>query len=89
MVDAHDLVNSLKRGATHQSSISFVVRWLNPTSRGTVRDTTNHFDLSFVRTSARLAWTASEKGFHYHSDADDSVTDFAEIGNEQNGIFFV
>jgi hypothetical protein len=54
-----------------------------------VRDTTNHFDLSFVRTSARLAWTASEKGFHYHSDADDSVTDFAEIGNEQNGIFFV
>jgi len=90
VIDAHDLVNGLRRGLVLQAGLSFKVKWLNPTTRGKVRDTTNRFDLSFVKTSAQLEWTANnEKGFTFHSDVADSVTDFAELGNEQNGALFV
>jgi hypothetical protein len=90
VIDAQDLVNGLRRGPVLQAGISFKYKWLNPTTRGKVRDTHKLFDLSFVNTSAQLEWTASnEKGFTFQSGAASSVTDFAELGNEQNGAFFV
>jgi hypothetical protein len=38
--------------------------------------------------SATIDWSASEAGFSFASAPGSSVTVFAEIGKERNGVFF-
>lgn len=90
VIDAHDIVSALSRLPADPSSVSFKVRWFNATTPlEHVRDTTNRFDLAFRQTMAAIQWSAVTPSFKFVSDpASTSVTDFAELGRERNGVFF-
>jgi hypothetical protein len=84
------------------ASISFDVVWSPPGTRQvTVSDATDQFAGTFNEDQATVVWSArSTSGFEFHSRPGNAMTStpgspdilttyfFAEIGQEQNGIFF-
>jgi hypothetical protein len=71
--------------------VSFVIRWQGVKARVEVRDFELGFAGRFIEDSATVEWSASvpSTGFSFRSDpATTSVTTFAEIGSERNGVFF-
>jgi hypothetical protein len=89
VIDAHDVVNALTRGQVEQAGVSFIVDWSEPSGTGSVHDEENQFDLNYTFTNSRIEWSATKQGFSFVSDpATTSVSDFAELGSERNGVFF-
>ena len=87
--DYHDIVNSLQDGPSKPAEVSFHMAWHGVKQRVTVRDTTNRFTGRYIEDFATIAWSAREAGFHFVSDpCHTSITEFAEIGRERNGVFF-
>ncbi|HLZ24191.1 MAG TPA: hypothetical protein VKQ30_18920 [Ktedonobacterales bacterium] len=87
--DYFSIGNALSDGPSIPANVFYHIRWSGVTDRVHVRDTTNHFVGDFIEDAATVAWSASESGFAFTSDpADTSVTAFAEIGQERNGVFF-
>jgi hypothetical protein len=84
------------------ASVSLDVVWNRPvTRRVTVSDLTDQFAGEFAENQATVIWSAqSAAGFRFKSRAGNSMTStpgtpniattyfFAEVGHEQNGIFF-
>jgi hypothetical protein len=92
--DFHDDPNGLQNGPSVPATASFTITWSSPLHS---RDATNDFALSFAPPTVTIEWSATQSatspsnsdGFAYVSDAaNTSVTEFALIGHERNGVFF-
>ena len=87
--DYHDIVNALMDGPSVPASVSYRIHWHGVNQRVNVHDATNGFQGTYIEDSATVEWSGSEAGFTFVSDpADTSITEFAEIGREKNGVFF-
>ena len=78
------------------ATVSFEINWSGVTRKVKVRDAKNGFAGRFLETGATMTWSASQKkqfdspdGFTFVSDAaKTTITHFAQIGHERNGVFF-
>jgi hypothetical protein len=87
--DYGDFVNSILRGPSTPAVASFDVRWKDIQSRYNTRQPDWGFAGEFVTTKASIEWSAEQEGFSFHSDpASASITDYAIVGHERNGVFF-
>jgi hypothetical protein len=99
--DYGTVVNALQDGPSVPASVSFDVSWKDPGDDGDddsnddgdnqnnrikIRNADLGFRGEYVRNTATLVWSASESGFSF--DAKPLASGFAEIGHEQNGVFF-
>jgi hypothetical protein len=94
LLDFHDIPNGLKNGPSVPATVSFTITWSSPIHS---RDATNGFALLFAPPTVTIEWSATQSatspsnsdGFQYVSDpANTSVTEFALISHEHNGVFF-
>ena len=90
--DFFTIPNNLLHGAIVPpvpATVSFVIHWGGTGNRVKLRDPVNGFDGEFVENSASMIWSASSSGLSYQSGGEDtSVSVFAEVGHERNGVFF-
>lgn len=88
--DFGNVVNDLQHGPSVPATVSFDVQWSGKGSQSQVRNAARGFRGEFVETlQATIAWSAQESGFTFVSDpAETSHTEFAELGREDNGVFF-
>jgi hypothetical protein len=90
--DFFNIPNSLLHGAIAPPApaiASFTVHWGGAGNRVKLRDPVNGFAGEFVENSASIIWSASSAGLSYQSGGEDtSVSVFAEVGIERNGVFF-
>lgn len=88
--DFGDFVNAILPGAASvPATVSFDVRWHDIQSR--YNESSSDFGLAgeFVVTKASIEWSSIQSGFSFQSDpASASVTDYAIVGHERNGVFF-
>jgi hypothetical protein len=78
------------------ATVSFDVEWSGVKRKVKVRDAKVGFAGLFKETGATMTWSASQKkqfdspdGFTFVSDAaKTTITHFAQIGHERNGVFF-
>ena len=93
MRDFFSIPNALFRfqtPASERATVSFDIDWTGPVStRQHVRDATNQFVGDYVLSKATMTWSASKPtGFRYVSNPKNTVSAFALLGHERNGIFF-
>jgi hypothetical protein len=90
MPDFGDFGNSLFGGKpTTPASVSFTVQWSGAAGRANVVNTSDGHAGEFVYTSAQMEWSAVVGDYEFVSaPLSTSKSDFAEIGHEQNGVFF-
>ena len=70
------------------ATVSLSMEWRAERAEIEVKDLVNGFAGSYRECSATIQWSAEQTGFSFVSDpAGTSVTRFAEIGRERNGIF--
>jgi hypothetical protein len=90
--DFFTIPNSLLHGAIAPpvpATVSFAVHWGGAGKRVKLRDPVNGFTGEFVENAASMTWSASSLGLSYQSGVEDSsVSVFAEVGSERNGVFF-
>ena len=90
--DFFTIPNSLLHGAIIPpvpATVSFAVHWGGPGTQITLRDPVNGFTGNFIENSASLVWSASSAGLLYASGPENtSISIFAEVGHERNGLFF-
>lgn len=88
--DYHDIPNALQQGPFVDATVSFDVVWPGGGQRVKIRDHTNDFGGSFVEGTSTIEWSGQNaKGEFFQSDpANTSVSHFAEVGKERNGVFF-
>ena len=90
--DFFTIPNSILHGAIVPpvpATVSFSVHWGGARNRVKLRDPVNGFAGEFVENSASMTWSASSAGLSYQSGGEDtSVSVFAEVGLERNGVFF-
>ena len=71
------------------ATVSLAMEWQGLRAELEVRDLVNGFAGRYRECSATIQWSAEEAGFSFVSDpASTSVTRFAQLGRERNGIFF-
>ena len=90
LLDYGSIPNGLSLGPAVPANVTYEVRWSGPISRDImVQDTMNGFRGEFKENQATLRWSASRAGFTFASDpANTSMSSFAQLGQESNGIFF-
>jgi hypothetical protein len=87
--DYHDLFNALADGPSVPARVWFDIRWHGVNRRVSIRDATNRFAGRYIEDTATISWRAEERGARFRSDpASTSVSEFAVIGRERNGVFF-
>jgi hypothetical protein len=88
--DYHEFVNSLlPDGPWEPATVSFDVRWHDIQSRYNTSQPSWGYAGEFVVTKASIEWSSEQEGFSFQSDpASTSVTDYAIVGHERNGVFF-
>jgi len=87
--DFFSIPNSFMRGSSVPGDISLHMRWSGVQQRVHLHDEQNTFDAHVIEDTATMSWSARTQGFKFVSDpAITSTTVFAEIGREQNGVFF-
>lgn len=90
--DFFTIPNNLLHGAIVPpvpATVSFAVLWGGEGTRIKLRDTVNGFAGDFLENTASIAWSASSAGLLYQSGpVGTSVSVFAEVGHERNGLFF-
>jgi hypothetical protein len=84
--DYHNVGNALQDGPSVPASVSFDAIWSGVDERVKIRNPDTGFGGQYVHNTATLTWSASESGFSFTSNPLDS--DFAEIGQERDGVFF-
>ena len=90
MPDFGDFTNSLFGGGqTVPASVSFTVQWSGVADRMNVVNTTDGHAGEFVVNRAQMEWSAVVGDYEFVSEPmSTSTSGFAEIGHEQNGVFF-
>ncbi len=87
--DFHDFVNSLYPATSVPAVVSFDVRWFDIQSRRNANEPDYGYAGEFVVTKASIEWSSHQDGFSFQSDpASASITDYAIVGTERNGVFF-
>jgi hypothetical protein len=87
--DYHDFVNSLYPATSVPAVVSFDARWHDIQSRRNAKEPDFGFAGEFVVTAATIEWSSQQAGFRFQSDpASTSVSEYAIVGNERNGVFF-
>jgi hypothetical protein len=87
--DFHNGVNALTGGSSVPATVTIDIRWSGATERMKIEDEANDFGGQFILNTATIEWSATQDGFEFISDpADTSISHFAEIGKERNGVFF-
>ena len=69
---------------------SLSIEWRGPGNRVRTRDSANGFSFESIENTATMEWAAhNDDGFRFVSDpAETSVSLFAQVGHEHNGVFF-
>src|SRR5262245_11787502 len=82
--------NSLRMGSSISATVSIDLVWNGDVNRRVnVNDPAHGFSGEYAEAPATITWSASENGFTFTSNAASTSTSlFAEVGHEQNGIFF-
>jgi hypothetical protein len=89
--DYFNVANALTDGSEVDAVIeSLNIRWGRPGKRVITNDGTNGFSLNAIENNATMEWSAhNANGFRFVSDpAKTSITEFAEVGHQRNGVFF-
>ena len=72
-----------------RATLSFDIGWSNNLGAAKIHNASQGFRGSFRQTTAAISWSAEQEGFRFESDAaNTSISVFAVIGGERNGIFF-
>jgi hypothetical protein len=89
LFDYFSVGNALADGDSIDASVSYSLRWAGGGSPLTADDGKN-FHFEGRQTTATIAWSARENGFVFHSDPSASTqhTNFAQVGEERNGVFY-
>jgi len=89
VLDWTTIANSVANGHSVPARISLDIRWSGVKRRVEVADAEDGFAGVFLEDTATIEFTAEQEGFAFVSDpAETSITHFAEIGEERNGVFF-
>jgi hypothetical protein len=88
--DYGNIPNALKQGPFVDATVSFDIRWKGGGDRVKISDPMNDFGGTFVEGPATIKWSGENaKGEFFRSDpANTSISHFAEVGKERNGVFF-
>jgi len=71
------------------ATVSFDIGWSSNLGEAKITNASQGFQGSFRQTTAAMSWSAQQEGFRFESDAaNTSISVFAVIGTERNGIFF-
>jgi len=72
-----------------RATVSFDIGWSSNLGEATIHNASQGFQGAFRQTTAAMSWSAQQEGFRFESDAaNTSISVFAVIGIERNGIFF-
>jgi hypothetical protein len=72
-----------------QATVSFDIGWSGNLGEAKIHNASQGFQGSFRQTTAAMSWSAEQEAFRFESDAaNTSISVFAVIGSERNGIFF-
>jgi hypothetical protein len=83
------IANSLTNGDSVPARVSLDIRWSGVNRRVEVADAEDGFAGLFLEDTATIEFRSEQEGFAFVSDpAETSITHFAEIGVERNGVFF-
>jgi hypothetical protein len=90
LLDFTKVNNARALGPAVPAAVTYEAIWSGPISRDiSVQDSDHGFRGQFRENTASLAWSASQDGFKFVSDAAQTSTSvFAQLGRERNGIFF-
>jgi len=89
--DYFNVANALMDGSEVDAVIeSLNIQWGGSGRRVKTNDSTNGFSLDAIENTATMEWSAhNANGFRFVSDpAKTSLSEFAEVGHERNGVFF-
>jgi hypothetical protein len=87
--DFFTFTNSLFGGPSEPATVSFEVHWGGNAPHDVVVDPVAQLRGEFIRNSAQMEWSATVGDYTFESKrASTSSSAFAEIGREQNGVFF-
>lgn len=86
--DFHNVPNALTGGSSVPATVTIDISWSSET-KTKMKFEGDDFTLEYILNTATIEWSATQEGFEFVSDpADTSITHFAEIGKERNGVFF-
>jgi hypothetical protein len=91
VLDFGDFTNSIGFGGVPPvpATVSFTVQWSGVDDRAHVVNTDDGHAGEFVRNGAQMEWSAVVGDYEFVSaPLSTSTSDFAEIGQERNGVFF-
>jgi hypothetical protein len=72
-----------------RAKVSFEIEWSGLLEVAEIRNPTQGFEGSFLKTGATIRWSSEESGFHFESEAPNPARNlFAVLGRERNGVFF-
>ena len=90
--DFGNFVNAITAATAQPGVATFTVRWSGTTNKVAVRNPTQGFEGLFFQDTASIEFTVAspaQNNFTFTSDpAATSVSLFAQIGTERNGVFF-
>ena len=87
--DYHDLVNALSGGPSVSGVVDFEIEWAHSFDRRFFHDPVNRWAAEMSFTTAKCEWKGETATAKFKSEDNDlSVSLFAEIGRERNGVFF-
>jgi hypothetical protein len=88
LFDYFSVGNALIDGPSIDAKVSYDVRWASGGTSLTIDDG-KKFHFAGRRTSATISWSAHESGFRFESSpAHTTLTNFALVGRERNGVFY-
>ena len=88
LFDYFSLNNALSDGNAVDANVSYEIRWSEDGTPLTIDDGAN-FHFKGRQTKGFITWSAHEEGFRFESDpASTTLTNFALVGRERNGIFY-
>jgi hypothetical protein len=88
--DYHEFISSITGGPSDAGVVSFDIEWSASQDRRQLGSAAGSFSAGVVFNTATVAWRGETAAARYVSDpAATSVSLFAEVGRESNGVFFV
>ena len=89
--DYFNIPNALSDGAAtgppSPATVSFDVRWKNPSDHYKIREDTQGFSGEFWQTDATVKWSGNNDDNASFTSTDQTAVVFAAIGHERNGKF--
>ncbi len=80
---------SIAQVTSFPATVSFDMTWLQPDKRYHVDKADQKFAYDFLFTKSTIVWSAEQENFKFASDpADPSLSQFASVGHERNGVFY-